>query len=54
MNKALKKYFAEIGAKGGSVSSEAKKKASAETLKKARLALKKKREGSKDASTKDK
>lgn len=44
MNKDVKKYLAAIGSKGGSVSSEAKKKASAETLKKARAALKKKRE----------
>jgi hypothetical protein len=44
VNKKIKEYLASIGAKGGSVSSEAKKKASAETLKKARAALKKKRE----------
>jgi len=30
MNKKIKEYLASIGAKGGSVSSEAKKKASSE------------------------
>jgi len=50
MNKNIKKYLASIGAKGGSVKSEAKKKATAESLKKARDVKKK---GSKDATRND-
>jgi hypothetical protein len=44
MDKVLKKYFAKIGAKGGSVSSEAKKKASSENGKRGGRPRKKKRE----------
>lgn len=48
MNKNIKKYLSEIGAKGGSVKSEAKARAARENGKK-----NKKKRGSKDAAGND-